>query len=138
MPAYPFAAKVRRNGCGGLANRRPIDYAQRMSRSPWCSCRPLLALAIIGGLCRPLPAAAADAVVGKAIAQRWCASCHLISGSRARDTAPPFAAIANSPDITSDRLAAFLTRPHGGMPDLALTEREIDDLDAYIRTLRQR
>jgi cytochrome c len=33
-------------------------------------------------------------------------------------------------------LRTWLTQPHGAMPDLALTRAEIDDLIAYIGTLR--
>jgi hypothetical protein len=38
--------------------------------------------------------------------------------------------------MTADQLRAFLTHPHGAMPDLALTRAEIDDLIGYIETLR--
>jgi mono/diheme cytochrome c family protein len=95
-------------------------------------------LAILAGIASHAPATAADAVAGKAIAQRWCVSCHLLDGRVGRDSAPSLKAVANDPNTTSDRLAAFLTQPHGGMPDLALTQGEINDLDAYIRSLRQR
>jgi hypothetical protein len=37
---------------------------------------------------------------------------------------------------TADQLRAFLSRPHGAMPDLSLTRAEIDDLIGYIETLR--
>jgi mono/diheme cytochrome c family protein len=33
------------------------------------------------------------------------------------------------------RLRTFLTAPHGAMPDLSLTTREIDDVTAYILSL---
>jgi len=38
--------------------------------------------------------------------------------------------------MTDDQLGAFLSHPHGAMPDLALTRAEIDDLIGYIKTLR--
>jgi cytochrome c len=38
--------------------------------------------------------------------------------------------------MASDQLRAFLSNPHGAMPDLALTRAEIDDLIGYIETLR--
>jgi hypothetical protein len=38
--------------------------------------------------------------------------------------------------MASDQLRAFLSHPHGAMPDLALTRAEIDDLIGYIETLR--
>lgn len=83
-------------------------------------------------------AAAGDAVAGKAIAQRGCVSCHLIDGGKSGDAAPPFAALARDPSLTPDRLAAFLTRPHGGMDGMTFTRREIDDLTAWIDALRRR
>ena len=43
----------------------------------------------------------------------------------------------NSPQRkTADQLRAFLSHPHGAMPDLALTRAEIDDLIGYVETLR--
>jgi hypothetical protein len=38
--------------------------------------------------------------------------------------------------MTADQLRAFLSHPHGAMPDLALTRSEIDDLIGYSGTLR--
>jgi mono/diheme cytochrome c family protein len=81
--------------------------------------------------------AAGDAIAGRAIAERWCAGCHLIDGAaETSDAAVPLAAIARRPRYDLNALAAFLTAPHGGMPDLSLTQREIEDLIAFIETLR--
>jgi hypothetical protein len=38
--------------------------------------------------------------------------------------------------LTVDQLRAFLSHPHGAMPDLSLTRTEIDELIAYINTFR--
>jgi hypothetical protein len=38
--------------------------------------------------------------------------------------------------MTAEQLRAFLSHPHGAMPDLALSRTEIDDLTAYIQSLR--
>ena len=38
--------------------------------------------------------------------------------------------------MTADQLRAFLSHPHGSMPNLALTRAEIDDLISYIESLR--
>ena len=38
---------------------------------------------------------------------------------------------------TAAQLRAFLSHPHGAMPDLALTRAEIDDLIQYILSQRQ-
>jgi cytochrome c len=80
----------------------------------------------------------ADAAKGGQLARQWCANCHVIGGSQAGAVPqgpPSFHTIARS-SITADQLRAFLSHPHGAMPDLALTRAEIDDLIGYINTLR--
>jgi mono/diheme cytochrome c family protein len=81
--------------------------------------------------------ALADASKGGQLAQQWCASCHVTSGSRpgnVQEGPPSFRTIAGS--RTDDQLHAFLSHPHGAMPDLSLTRAEIDDLIGYIESLR--
>jgi len=83
-------------------------------------------------------AASADAQKGGQLARQWCAHCHIIAGTPAGGVAqgpPSFPAIARS-GVSADQLRAFLSHPHGAMPDLALTRAEIDDLIGYIETLR--
>jgi len=82
-------------------------------------------------------AASADAGDGARLAKQWCANCHVIDGAAPATMPqgpPSFRTIAGHLD--ADQLRAFLTHPHGAMPDLALTRAEIDDLIAYIATLR--
>ena len=79
--------------------------------------------------------AASDPVSGKDIAGRWCAQCHLVDGGRARDAAPPLLAIARDVSWTDDRLAAFLTKPHGGRRGFSFSRQETNNLVAYIRSL---
>jgi cytochrome c len=79
----------------------------------------------------------ADAAKGSQLAQQWCASCHVTSSGRAgnvQEGPPSFPTIART--RTADQLRAFLSHPHGAMPDLSLTRAEIDDLTGYIETLR--
>jgi mono/diheme cytochrome c family protein len=85
------------------------------------------------------PAAAADALRGKIIAQRWCSGCHLVEPAQASaptDQAPPFAAIAQKPGFDAGRLALLLLEPHPNMPKLSLSRSEIADLSDYILTLK--
>jgi mono/diheme cytochrome c family protein len=62
-----------------------------------------------------------------------------VIGSKSPATAqqgpPSFDAIARG-SLTNDQLRVFLSHPHGGMPDLALSRSEIADLLSYISTLR--
>ena len=81
--------------------------------------------------------ACADAARGGQLARQWCASCHVTGGSppgSLQQGPPSFPTIART--RTAGQLRAFLSHPHGAMPDLSLTRAEIDDLVGYIETLR--
>jgi mono/diheme cytochrome c family protein len=83
--------------------------------------------------------ARADAAGGRELAQRWCTGCHLVGSRQSgpiQQGPPSFRMIADS-GVTAAQLRAFLSHPHGAMPDLALTRAEIDTLIAYILSQRQ-
>jgi mono/diheme cytochrome c family protein len=83
--------------------------------------------------------AAGDPGAGAEVARTWCASCHLVGDPAAGSTTqgpPSFRALARGPTRTPDELRAFLTKPHPPMPDLSLSRAQIDDLVAYIESLR--
>lgn len=87
------------------------------------------------------PAMAQDVAAGKEVAQRWCANCHLVAPGQASatsDSVPTFMAIAARPNVSMDGLRAFLADPHGRMPPLVLSRADIDNLSAYILSLRAR
>lgn len=80
-----------------------------------------------------------DAAEGGRLTTMWCSSCHRIgplTSNLASDTVPSFQAIANMPSTTSLSIHAFLLTPHPAMPDLMLTEEQIDDIGSYIVGLR--
>jgi len=83
------------------------------------------------------PAFSGEATEGAKTAQKWCAECHDISGATTSDKVPGWRHIANDPQRTPKTLRNFLIRPHGEMPQIALTQRQIDNLLAYIATLRK-
>jgi mono/diheme cytochrome c family protein len=99
------------------------------------------ALAVLGvaPVCLSPGEARADASAGARMALQWCANCHVVN-SRARPSAPipqgppAFSTIAGH--LSPEQLRAFLSHPHGAMPDLALTRAEINDLIDYIETLK--
>jgi cytochrome c len=100
---------------------------------PYRALLAMLALPMLG-----LIAARADVAKGTQLARQWCANCHVINNNPSGvvpQGPPTFPAIARS-GITADQLRAFLSHPHGSMPDLALSRAEIDDLIGYIETLR--
>jgi len=83
--------------------------------------------------------ARADAQAGAQLAKRWCSGCHVVAagqGTAVPQGPPSFLAVARS-GVTAGQLRAFLSHPHGAMPDLALTRVEIDNLVNYIESLRQ-
>ncbi len=80
-----------------------------------------------------------DAAAGGALAEKWCTACHVVGPTQNQGTstgAPPFAAVADMKSTTAMALRAFLQTPHWRMPDLHLTRDEIDDIAAYILSLR--
>jgi cytochrome c len=88
--------------------------------------------------CLAVHSAQADTSKGAQIARQWCANCHVIGGNPAGPVPqgpPSFQMVARS-GMSADQLRAFLSHPHGAMPNLALTRAEIDDLINYIETLR--
>jgi mono/diheme cytochrome c family protein len=78
----------------------------------------------------------ADPQNGAMLAQRWCASCHIVSKqqTKAVDGVPSFAAIAQRGDLGGEQLAFTLLNPHPAMPTMTLTRNEARDLAAYIAT----
>lgn len=96
------------------------------------------ALILSAGFAAASPSAAANVAKGAQLAQQWCINCHVIGGTTTgtvQQGPPSFRAVAQG-GLTGEQLRAFLSHPHAPMPDLALTRTEIDDLIAYIETLR--
>ena len=85
-------------------------------------------------------AQAQDVEAGRRLAQTWCSGCHRIDGENAKiqnDAVPSFTSIAQMPSTTTMSLSAFLRTPHSRMPDYALTQIEIENVSAYILSLRK-
>ncbi len=116
---------------------------QKASRSTFLGASLGLVTAVtLAATALAAPPVPADPAKGRRLAERWCATCHLVSADQkaASADAPSFQALANAPGRTADGLADFLTLPgttHSRMPDLALSRVEIDDVTAYIATLKK-
>jgi mono/diheme cytochrome c family protein len=81
---------------------------------------------------------AADASVGRKLAEQWCAQCHNIEkGAPFKLNPPSFASIAAY--RTSDVILGKVVAPsmHSGMPDTiwTLQREDFDNLVAYITSL---
>jgi mono/diheme cytochrome c family protein len=80
-----------------------------------------------------------DIEAGQQLAKTWCSSCHVVGPEQQRGVsngAPTFTAIARMKSTTPLGLQVFFQTPHDRMPDLHLTRAEMNDLIAYIISLR--
>jgi cytochrome c len=77
---------------------------------------------------------------GRNFAVENCSECHVVVPRRGtqwrRGTPPDFAAIANMPSMTKTALLVFLRSPHPTMPNLILSDRDANDVIAYIVALK--
>ena len=78
-----------------------------------------------------------NATRGQALARRWCAACHLVQLRLTTIDPPTFTAIANDPSKTPDYLRTFFVSPHKDMPPIQLTSQQIEDLIAYLGSLKR-
>ncbi len=100
--------------------------------------RLVAALVLFAIFAAPSSAWAANAANGQRLAERWCASCHVVtSGQKQGSTqTPPFSEVAKKEHVDAPMLALFLLLPHPRMPDMALSRAEAADLAAYIVSLK--
>lgn len=81
-----------------------------------------------------------DPEAGYAFAQQLCAQCHHVEADwvdLSESYAPPFVDIADNTQLSDMAIRVFLQTPHKEMPNFVLTQQQIDDVIAYIATLRQ-
>ena len=85
--------------------------------------------------------AAGNALRGEQIAERWCATCHIVGPGLVRlDEDPPasFQEIADTPGMGELALKVFFQTPHKQMPNFSITGEVRDDLIAYITGLKRK
>jgi mono/diheme cytochrome c family protein len=83
---------------------------------------------------------AGEASRGLVYAEQNCASCHAIQASETMSPnmdATDFVTIANTPGMTSIALSAWMQSAHPTMPQLLVGQDQVDDLWAYMLTLRE-
>jgi mono/diheme cytochrome c family protein len=82
-----------------------------------------------------------DPQAGRRLAEAWCSQCHVIGPGApgpASDAVPTFPAIARMASTTEMSLRVFMQTPHPPMPDIQLSRQQLDDVVAYILSLRGR
>lgn len=83
----------------------------------------------------PLP----SPVKGLELAQKFCTGCHVVESSASTTVpagVPTFRGIANRPGQTGQHIKDVLIQPHPPMPDIHLSAPEIQNIIAYLETLR--
>ena len=81
----------------------------------------------------------ADVRRGLSYARKVCAACHNISGSSApspNSKAPSFKYVANLPGASLAALTVWSRTPHSSMPNLIVEPNDMDDVIAYILSLK--
>jgi mono/diheme cytochrome c family protein len=121
---------------------RPGPAPSGPTPSAWASAgrstqggRLLAVAAAVAGVLAGVPAARAGADEGAAIADQWCARCHVVRPDQPVAVAgvPSFADIGVRLDDAAIRAALF--SPHPPMPEFDLSSRRVDDVIDYIRSL---
>lgn len=81
---------------------------------------------------------APDPEHGKELAQRLCSNCHLVTSTQQRVNVdvPSFHEIANMQGQTEGSIMAKIVIPKHPMPVIPITKSELNDLSAYIMSLR--
>ncbi len=107
-----------------------------MGRRAIALCVVALSITFISGV-----TGKADVRRGEHFAEQWCGVCHGVLPNQAspRPNAPSFSTLAADPTVNDASLRTFLrTTPHRAMPKLKLSRVDLDDVVAYILSLRGR
>jgi mono/diheme cytochrome c family protein len=80
-----------------------------------------------------------DAKAGHAYATSVCAECHEVEAGESfspNPDAPSFQEVADTPGMTAQALTVWLQTSHPTMPDFIIKPDDMDNLIAYITSLR--
>jgi cytochrome c2 len=76
---------------------------------------------------------------GQMLAETVCSECHAVKKTALRspnDHAPTFSSIANTPGMSPMAVRVWLRSAHREMPNLVLKDDEVDNVIAYLQTLK--
>ena len=101
----------------------------------------LTAISAFGAFVNTASEALADPKSGREFAQRICAECHAVlpEDTTSRNAeAPAFKAIADNPFWTRTALLVWFQTPHPTMPNMLLDSEDLENVIAYILSLRDK
>ena len=125
------------------SNREALGRVPPLAAMLATACLFASACAPLSDSAPPRDEAAVDAVgptPGRIYADAACASCHAVAPGQARSPnpkAPTFETIANAPGMTLMALNVALHTSHKTMPNLIIEPSRIEDLSAYLQTLKR-
>ena len=97
-------------------------------------------VAILAGLLLLSGEARAGGDAGRAAAIQWCSRCHVVGDDNPMggiDSTPSFFIFARKPDIyPPERIRTFRERPPHPPQKVEITKREMEDLIAYVKGLK--
>jgi mono/diheme cytochrome c family protein len=100
------------------------------------------ALVLAASFATPLPASASgDVLNGLSLTQLMCARCHTVGlGHSGGYRGPRLPQTVNRKALDADALRAWLNEAHPIMPNFSqdLSQQQIEDIAAYLETLRVR
>jgi cytochrome c len=82
---------------------------------------------------------AGDPTAGADYAKKFCTKCHALNRGETspEPTAPPFADVANTKGMTATALTVWLTTSHPTMPNIVIEPHDMDNVVAYILSLKE-
>lgn len=115
---------------------RPLEFLMLRGAGLLVACALVLGFASFAGAEPVTNEPSAER--GKVLAKRVCTNCHLVSDQQTKAVAdvPTFIEIANKPEQTPGQIMARIAVPGHPMPVIPITKRELEDVAAYIMSLR--
>jgi mono/diheme cytochrome c family protein len=111
-----------------------IGVRRMIARFPYLMGGLAVIAAMAGG------AQAADTASGLEVARKLCVNCHIVepdgAGATVNPAIPSFMAIADKEGQTESKLRGFVLNPHPPMPEVQLTTHELENIAAYIMSLK--
>jgi mono/diheme cytochrome c family protein len=100
--------------------------------------RLLRILALLSPTSPALAVELGNAAAGLEYAQKVCADCHAVEEDTVRHftDVPSFQEVADTDGMTARALVVWLTTSHPNMPDIIVPPDDMDNVVAYIMSLR--
>jgi len=97
----------------------------------------LVAIALHRASGQTMPRDTSPVARGQSLVEAWCLTCHGVGVRGGSGINLDFAAIAGMPSTTELALRVFLQSNHRNMPNIIVKGRDLDDIVAFIMSLKR-